>query len=162
MVVQLVARLFELISQCWASLSELTERELDKMAYIVEYSCLSVIDLPANLIRGALILKKELEFRWRFFFFRFVSSQSVSNYGMNRKVLYFLTLKDRSWGKSFGEVVLLFFFELMESKWKRSIDRDLLMVTGGDVCVFIHRVCVYTYVYLICVNDFVTRDANCL
>lgn len=77
MVVQLVARLFELISQCWASLSELTERELDKMAYIVEYSCLSVIDLPANLIRGALILKKELEFRWRFFFFRFVSNYEM-------------------------------------------------------------------------------------
>lgn len=36
------------------------------------------------------------------------------------------------------------------------------MVTSGDVCVFIHRVCVYAYVYLICVNDFVTRDANCL
>lgn len=52
--------------------------------------------------------------------------------------------------------------EELTSKWKRSIDRDLLMVTGGDVCVFIHRVCVYTYVYLICVNDFVTRDANCL
>lgn len=157
MVVQLVARLFELISQCWASLSELTERELDKMAYIVEYSCLSVIDLPANLIRGALILKKELEFRWRFFFsFRF----ELWN-GRNRKMLYFLTLKDRSWGKSFGEVLRIN-EELMESKWKRSIDRDLLMVTGGDMCVFIYCVCVYTYVYLICVNDFVTRDANCL
>lgn len=30
-------------------------------------------------------------------------------------MLYFLTLKDRSWGKSFGEVVLLFFFELTKN-----------------------------------------------
>ena len=161
MVVQLVARLFELISQCWASLSELTERELDKMAYIVEYSCLSVIDLPANLIRGALILKKELEFRWRFFFF---VSFRIMKWKESKDAVFFNV--ERSFvGKKFWRRRASIFLRINEeltSKWKRSIDRDLLMVTGGDVCVFIHRVCVYTYVYLICVNDFVTRDANCL
>lgn len=62
-------------------------------------------------------------------------------------MLYFLTLKDRSWGKSFGEVVLLFFFELMESKWKRSIDRDLLMVMVETcACLYTVYACIRMYI----------------
>lgn len=112
-----------------------------------------------------------------FFLFSFVSFcrkalDRVSNYEiMERKnrsglrmitiVVYFLK-KNRSSRKSFGEVVLLFFFEWIneELMLKRSIDRCLESrdITHMRVYVFIYCV----YVYLVCVNDFVTRDANCL
>lgn len=124
MVVQLVARLFELISQCWASLSELTERELDKMAYIVEYSCLSVIDLWRI---SSLNFEKELEF----FFFFVVSfrRKALSNYGVrtkgieaNDRAVFFIV--EKLLEKFWGLFVLLFFFGRIneELKW---IDRSI-------------------------------------